>query len=315
MGTMVAWAQANEEALQGSRALPLRILRRALSFGLRRLGVPRADPIVTAVVHGAQLRLRRSHALPHIVRNNRFYDTALPAFVRYLHARSGNVLRLLDVGANIGDTAAIVASAAGAPNISFICVEADPLNIPFLQENTRGLSVEIIAALAGEETAKVAASFVRDHGTAYVTPGGSVERVVRLDDVMDLVRGAVNVIKIDTDGHELQVLRGLRATLARDKPYLYIEASPAHWEMVGGFPPLDTLTFLRRAGYVQCLAYDNVGYPIAECPLAADFIEHIINYARAKPYTYFDFLLSFNDDLRPFYEGELSRVGRSSQLF
>jgi hypothetical protein len=45
-------------------SIPDRVVRKVLAHSLRSLGIPRADPIVTAVVHGAELRLRNSHSLP-----------------------------------------------------------------------------------------------------------------------------------------------------------------------------------------------------------------------------------------------------------
>lgn len=119
--------------------------------------------------------------------------------------RSASVVRVLDVGANIGDTAAIVAAAVGPRNVSFICVEADPFNIPLLRENVDGLSATIVEALAGATTSTERVSFVRDHGTAYVNIGeGASVPALRLDDITGTE--PIHVIKIDTDGFEYQVI-------------------------------------------------------------------------------------------------------------
>jgi FkbM family methyltransferase len=50
-------------------------------------------------------------------------------------------------------------------------------------------------------------------------------RTVTLDNIAD---GPVGFIKIDVEGNELNVLRGARAVLQRDKPVLLIEAEERH---------------------------------------------------------------------------------------
>jgi FkbM family methyltransferase len=67
-------------------------------------------------------------------------------------------------------------------------------------------------------------------------------RMVRLDDVY---AGNVGCIKIDVEGHELSVLRGAQATIARTRPNLVIEAEENLAPGVLG--AIDTM--LRPLGY------------------------------------------------------------------
>jgi FkbM family methyltransferase len=296
-------------------SVPERAVRKVLSHSLRSLGIPRADPIVTAVVHGAQLRLRNSHFLPRNVGMFPYYDTALPAFVARLYARSGTVVHILDVGANIGDTAKIISAAVGPSNVQFVCVEADPENLSLLRENLGGLSASIIAAIAGSDSTTKGANLVRDHGNTHVVFGeGPSVPVVRLDDVIG--SEPFQVIKVDTEGFELQVLQGLTETIARDSPYLFIEVSPTLWRMLGKSEPMKTIEFLSNLGYTECLIYDNTGYPVSVGRLSEPYVEHLINYASAKPDFYFDFLISKEPYiLTDFYQDEVSRIGLSNKLF
>lgn len=292
-----------------------RAIRRILARSLRSFGIPRADPVVIATVHGARLRLRKSHALPHAVRTNPFYDTALPSFVCRLYEQSKSVVRVLDVGANIGDTAKIISAAVGPSNVQFICVEADPANIPLLRENLLGLSAFIVEALAGSTSTVERANFVRDHGTAYAVLGdGSSVQMIRLDDVIGTQQ--IDIIKIDTDGFELHVLRGLTQTIASVSPHLFIEVAPTHWRLVGQHEPMVAINFLKELGYTFCLIYDPAGYPMLAGPLDAPPVEQMINYASGKPGFYFDFLISKEPKIiSEFYRAELNRIGTSKKLF
>jgi hypothetical protein len=184
-----------------------------------------------------------------------------------------------------------------------------------LQENLRGLSASIIAAIAGSDSTTKGANFVRDHGNTQVVFGdGPSVPVVRLDDVIG--SEPFQIIKVDTEGFEFQVLQGLKETIARDSPYLFIEVSPTLWRMLGKNEPMKTIDFLNNIGYTGCLIYDSTGYPVSVGRLCEPYVEHLINYASSKPDFYFDFLISKESDiLIDFYRDEVSRIGLSNKLF
>ncbi|HEU4557632.1 MAG TPA: FkbM family methyltransferase [Longimicrobium sp.] len=57
-----------------------------------------------------------------------------------------------------------------------------------------------------------------------------------------------DVVKVDVEGHELEVLRGARELLARRKPVLFLELHPDLLER-GGSGPAEVAGFLRGFGY------------------------------------------------------------------
>lgn len=78
--------------------------------------------------------------------------------------------------------------------------------------------------------------------------------VVSLDAVM-AGHNPVRFIKIDTDGYDLEVLRGAAGILARDRPTLFFEFCPSLMLE----DPVAELTWLQQAGYPQLLCFDHLG--------------------------------------------------------
>ena len=87
-------------------------------------------------------------------------------------------------------------------------------------------------------------TFVASHETRNNRPAGRL-RLVHADDYLVRLRlSTVDLIKIDVEGFELSVLRGLRATLARYRPMVMMELSdqariglPGPAEFMALFPP------------------------------------------------------------------------------
>lgn len=78
-------------------------------------------------------------------------------------------------------------------------------------------------------------------------------RVVTLDRYLaNGSYGAVKVIKIDVEGHELAVVKGAEQTLARDRPLLIIECEARH--LPNGQSVADFVSHIEAIGYRASLA-------------------------------------------------------------
>jgi FkbM family methyltransferase len=283
------------------------ILVRAVRSALR----PSGDPVVRKTVRGVELLMRDSHNLPRYVDQHPLYDTALPAFVRLLVEELGRPIFIVDVGANIGDTAALVAAAAGADNIFFLCVEADDEFFPFLKENTKGLKVQTVHAIAGADN-RVALAETRSTGgtSAVVLGSGESKNVVRIDDV--IAGRSVDLIKTDTDGFEYEVLKGLSDTLTKQAPYLFVEFHPPLLRQYGNVDPSAVASLLLAYNYCWALAYDNLGNPMGLFDLNGEQFRYLVRYCEIK-HSYVDLLLSkAKAPLLKFYERDLGRYTTSS---
>jgi FkbM family methyltransferase len=122
----------------------------------------------------------------------------------------------LDVGANIG-WYSVVAARLGA---RVIALEPEPTNFRLLQANTAGLDVTAIRRAASDSVESAFLSLSPDnqgdHRTSHTVIDG--RRAIRIDVVSldSLVpAGLASVLKIDTQGSEVRVLRGSRELLGR----------------------------------------------------------------------------------------------------
>lgn len=158
---------------------------------------------------------------------------------------------LLDVGAHVGHYTLRAAKLGHA----VIAVEANPETAGRLFANVllNGLDdrVRIIGHPAWDAYESIQWKSYHEgklaerngSGRVYPDPAGELWPVM-LDDAIPPSQ-AVNVVKIDTEGAELHVLRGMRATLKRHRPVLWVELH--HWTGAYREDELDDL--LRELGY------------------------------------------------------------------
>jgi FkbM family methyltransferase len=194
---------------------PRNILARLRYADPRRL--PRE---MTVQLHDGPFRIRPSELISRHILHYGLYDLLVTETLMRL-AAPGEVA--VDVGANIGYTARVLASAVGRDG-RVLAFEPHPLVYPDLKDNTEGTCVEAIQAAvsnaAGTAELHVPSLFADNRGLSSLEPvDSSVDCVpvdcVVLDDVLKEI-AQVGVLKIDIEGHELHALQGAENAL-RDK--------------------------------------------------------------------------------------------------
>lgn len=144
---------------------------------------------------------------------------------------------VLDVGSNIGAYA--VPWAGRCPQAIVHCFEPHPASLARLRRNVElnGLDARVhLHALAlSDTTGEAVLHAIRaddgNQGLSTLRPDilGSAAStplsvpVRRLDDVLAGETSPVRLIKVDVQGHELEVLRGGRAIIERDRPPIIME--------------------------------------------------------------------------------------------
>ncbi len=161
----------------------------------------------------------------------RSYEPSVAA-VLGRHVKPG--MAVVDIGANIGYLTMLLASLAG-PSGLVVAVEPNPENIKLLEASRRvnGFDqVLVIQAAAGRQTALLALNVSYSNGMTGELPSELdaifASRPVpcfALDAILPKDR-PINLVKIDTEGAELNALIGLSETIDRDRPVIVSEFSP-----------------------------------------------------------------------------------------
>ena len=184
----------------------------------------------------------------------RSYD---PTVAAVLVRRVKPGMTVVDIGANIGYLTMLLASLVG-PSGLVVAVEPNPENIKLLEASRRVNDfgqILVIQAAAGRHTALLALNVSYSNGTTTELPSDLdaifASRPVpcfALDNLLPKDR-RFNLVKIDTEGAELNALIGLSRTMDRDKPVIVSEFSPGMLPGISHCSGPEYLRFLIEKGY------------------------------------------------------------------
>ncbi len=193
------------------------------------------------------------------------YDIALGEIVRLMRQKYPD-FSAIDIGANIGDTAALINKYAPVP---VLCIEGNPGFLKALKFNAAriGGHIEIEAAFIGKDGDFVQPGQVDEQrGTATLTGPpltGAAESSIpmkSLETILDAHPAFADsrLLKIDTDGLDFEILTGSISPLRTIKPVLYFEYD-TKFRPGAESEALQAIAGLFEAGYTRYLVYDNYG--------------------------------------------------------
>ena len=184
----------------------------------------------------------------------RSYD---PGIAAVLNRRVKPGMAVVDIGANIGYLTMLLASLV-APSGLVVAVEPNPENVKLLEASRRvnGFDqVLVIQAAAGRHTALLALNVSYSNGTTTDFPNDLdaifASRPVpcfAMDELLPKDRH-FDLVKIDTEGAELNALIGLTGTIDRCRPVIVSEFSPGTLPGISQCSGPDYLRFLIAKGY------------------------------------------------------------------
>lgn len=212
----------------------------------RRALVRLGDPTVPYRIGDVVLELPLSHELPFYRHDHPLYDARIGPLAGEL---GGPVV---DIGANVGDTAAFIRAETSVPILS---IEGDGRFFALLERNASRLGdVELERAYVEAPGHKTLAQILGEH-PRFARP---------------------SLLKIDTDGMDIAILEANLDLLARERPVLFFEYDP-HF---GARPEI--FDRLRDAGYTRAEWYENTGTLAATVTLPTHLHEEYVGHGGAR---------------------------------
>lgn len=264
------------------------------------------DPEVELNIHNRILSLPLSHQLPIYLLQNPFYDSLLKRLGDFLRNTDGYI-KCIDVGANIGDSIAAINQDIAD---KFIAIEAHPKFFYYLKKNWgHSSNITLIHSFCSSSLENTFYSIQEKDGTAVIKKDKSEIAITTttIDFIIMNDNGFndFNLLKIDTDGNDLEVLKGAKNAIRLNLPVILFECymfeDNNYIENC-----LETMSFLREIGYNKCLLYDNFGYLICKINLDNLFIfKQLLLYHAMNRFDYFDILVMKDPEIEKFHLQEI----------
>lgn len=248
--------------------MPLSIAKRRY---VRRLTGYATNPVRKRVRHtfrqeqhhligGAEVVLPPSHDLPFYQRRDPTYDTYSRDLLSVLASGSESLL-LVDVGANVGDTA--VSALTSADNISVIAVEGNPSFASYLRRNvepfsTRCKVVEGFVGPVGDRVAYATDGSTGGFPQGTTTTGTEIDSWISPAELLDGASSHDRIVwKSDTDGFDIHIAAEHWDTISSRCDSIWLEWDPAG--TMGDRADIPTLIdLLSRTGH-STRVFDNLG--------------------------------------------------------
>lgn len=179
-------------------------------------------------------------------------------------------LWVIDIGANVGDTIAIIKSAIDIPVIG---IEGDDISYKFLEANTQQFqNVTILKEFLGEKRQTMRVEMEKSGWNTTLIPTenkGQELSLKTLDKVLEensLADKEIKILKIDTEGFDTIILRGATETIQKHSPVIFFEYNKTNMDAIGE-DGLSTLFSLEKYGYHTVMFFDNYGRYMLSLPI------------------------------------------------
>jgi FkbM family methyltransferase len=275
------------------------IRRWAFSFA-RKMLAQRGNRCIRYTLSGSEILVPLAHDLPLIRSTFPQYSANIARLCGYVSKKFPD-LHMIDIGANIGDTVAIVREHSRCP---ILCVEADEYYFSLLTENIQRANlqcVEAVRAFVATYTGELKGHLTSGSGSArYVDEQSNVLHAIRLSRLLEEFPEfqRSKILKIDTDGFDCSILRSELEWLREKRPMIFFEYDPFffhHHSYDGALIFKD----LSEAGYTFAIFYDNVGDYLTSVDLQCDkrILTDLQNYYVGKGgHQYLDVAVFHDED-------------------
>ena len=274
-----------------------------LIFGItRKIVLKFGDPLIPYKLWNYKILIPISHNLPVVLNSHKNYNTNLPRVAKYISSKYNDPY-VIDIGANVGDTAALLRSYIDFP---LMCIEGDKKFFELLIKNTSQMkNITYVQSYLGTNDESINAAVQTERGTGTISNNeGSVLETKKLDTVLDLNPEfkKAKLLKIDTDGFDFKIMKGSVGFLKESKPVIFTEFDQNLMKEIKE-DYNDMFEFFRSLDYFYIIFYDNFGdYLISLNLNETDKIEDIISYFDNRNTDKFCDICVFHKDDKDLFE-------------
>lgn len=248
------------------------------------------------------IKLGRDHNLPSVLAVYPKYGENLVNLARVVSNKYTS-LKIIDIGANVGDTVATLLN--DNPKYKILSIEGDESYLKILYENFgSNPSVKIFENFLGSKNETIRTSVQRKNGTLKINKINndkeSLVTVVTLDSLLENNRECIDakLLKIDTDGYDNKIIRGAVKYLSDIKPVIFFEYDSKLLKENNEIG-VDIFDMLEELGYKTLVFFDNYGrflvsVDIKEKKTINQLHRYIDNTNSAFPY--YDIAVFHNND-------------------
>jgi FkbM family methyltransferase len=182
-----------------------------------------------------------------------YYGAYSPDELAFLHAaasalrHSRQSLTFFDVGANVGHHALFMSSLVDYVHaFEPYAVVGEKLQDKVVNNGLTNISLHALALGEADGLVRFSPPAGGNLGTGHLRADGAIEVPLRRGDALldELRLPRIDILKVDVEGHEAAVFRGLSARLKRDRPIILTEISGAD-----------------RSGFENAASFQDALYP------------------------------------------------------
>lgn len=255
------------------------------------------DPLVNYRIGEYSLSIPLSHNLPLILKKYPNYSSNIGRIAQLISEKY-HTFSIIDIGANIGDSIAIIKTKIDCP---ILCIEGNERFFKICEHNSTFFSnINLEKVYVSIKTEHLKMKIQEDGGTAHLRDDSADN--IHTETLSDILKKnplflQSKFIKIDTDGFDCLILRGSLNILKVAKPIVFFEYDPFFLSKQND-DGISIFAALSSIGYKKALIYDNFGDYILSIELINSYqVEDLHNYISGRGGSrYYDICVFHSED-------------------
>lgn len=223
---------------------------------------------VIHTIGSIEIILPIDHALPIYQSKYNAYDKHIGVIAKIIEQNKNNCI-CIDIGANVGDTAAAIRQHS---QVCIIAIEGNPYYLEYLKKNAITIGkVQIIDYLVGTDQIEVTDYALKnDAGTAKLVNSSDSKQLLKFRDLENIIqnydinRSQIGLIKIDTDGFDFKIILANKRLINEIRPIIFFEYDFS-FSVHGEDEANQVIELFKQENY-EFLVFDNFGNLLYDLP-------------------------------------------------